>query len=259
MNSVEALKNVGLTDKEARVYVALLQLGRASSYAVSVKSGLKKPTTYVILDELVEKGFAHQIPRAKKKMYVPVSPDEVFGIAEEKLEVARQALPELKSLTKETDKVNTLYFEGLKGLREAMWYRMEEQKDKTMVGFYAANLDTPPEGYALIDEWQAALRKRNITLQGITPKHESLRQYFEGDWGRTKLIDFKFLPYEEYSSKISMEAVLDMVRILDFNEESMQAVIVENKHVADMVRQVFNIAWNNVDAPNIEEWIGRKN
>lgn len=256
MKSVEALKAVGLTDKEARVYVALLQLGRASSYAVSTRSGLKKPTTYVILDELVEKGFARKIPRAKKKMYVPANPEEVFGIAEEKLQVARKALPELKSLTKESGKVNTLYFEGLEGVRQAMWYRMEDQKEQEVVGFYAANLNTSNEGYALISEWLAELQKRNTTLTGITPKHETIRQFFEGDENRTAPLDLKFLPFDEYSSKVSMEAVLDFVRILDLNEDTMQAVIIENRYVADMLRQIFDLVWKNVDAPNIPEWIG---
>ena len=55
MELKEALQTIGLNEKECAVYLALLQLGRASAYSVAQKSGLKKPTTYVILDELIEK------------------------------------------------------------------------------------------------------------------------------------------------------------------------------------------------------------
>ena len=65
MDMKQALKTIGLSDKESAVYMALLQLGQATAYAVAVKSGLKKPTTYIILDELIEKGLVLKVPQMK--------------------------------------------------------------------------------------------------------------------------------------------------------------------------------------------------
>ena len=56
MDIQEALRNFGLNDKEARVYVALLELGQTTAYAIAERSGLKRPTVYVILDDLRQKG-----------------------------------------------------------------------------------------------------------------------------------------------------------------------------------------------------------
>ena len=70
MTIIEALQNLGLTDKEARVYTALLKRGRTSAYGIAEESGLKKPTTYVILDDLIEKGLASRIPRVRKQLFV---------------------------------------------------------------------------------------------------------------------------------------------------------------------------------------------
>src|SRR3990172_4496626 len=119
MNLVESLQSIGLNEKEAKVYLALLQLGKATAYSVSIRSGLKKPTTYVILDQLVKKGYALKIPRTKKHLFIAESPEKVTALAKERFDSAREFLPELMALQKsETEKVNVSYFEGLEGIKE---------------------------------------------------------------------------------------------------------------------------------------------
>ena len=51
-NITETLINLGLNEKQAKVYLALLQLGQAGVTAVAEKAGTKRPTTYLILEEL---------------------------------------------------------------------------------------------------------------------------------------------------------------------------------------------------------------
>ena len=46
METIEALKNLGLNEKEAKVYLALLQTGKSKAYVVSKYSGLKKTTNF---------------------------------------------------------------------------------------------------------------------------------------------------------------------------------------------------------------------
>ena len=79
MELIKSLKNLGLNEKEARVYVALLQLGKATAYSVAKHSGLKKPTTYVILDDLIDKGIVSKVPRAKIMQYTAISPEDLFS------------------------------------------------------------------------------------------------------------------------------------------------------------------------------------
>jgi len=109
-----ALINLGLTDKEARVYIALVSLGESVVYLIADNAGLKRPTTYVTLNSLVQKGFAKRIPRARKQLYFPVSPDEVFTQAQERLRDSEQVLPELRAIYcgERSGKVKTTYYEG---------------------------------------------------------------------------------------------------------------------------------------------------
>ena len=47
MKYLEELVNLGLNEKEATIYLTLLSLNKATAYYIALKSGLKKPTTYV--------------------------------------------------------------------------------------------------------------------------------------------------------------------------------------------------------------------
>lgn len=106
---IDQLKNLNLTDKEARVYLTLLELGPSTPYKISKRSRLKRPTAYVIAEELVEKGLVIQVTGEKKKLYMARSPEAYFEEAEEKLWNAKQILPELKALQRKPVKNQTFY------------------------------------------------------------------------------------------------------------------------------------------------------
>ena len=73
---IEQLKNLNLTDKEARVYLSLLELGPSTPYKIAKRARLKRPTAYVIAEELVEKGLIIQVTGEKNKLYLARSPCE---------------------------------------------------------------------------------------------------------------------------------------------------------------------------------------
>lgn len=106
----EALQGLGLNQKEALIYVSLLQLGKATAYKIAQKSGLKKPTVYVILEELRQKGLVLKIPYPKKQIYSAKHPQELIHEAEERLKRVNSALPELLALTQNEDKAQCHVF-----------------------------------------------------------------------------------------------------------------------------------------------------
>lgn len=240
-NLIQNLVNVGITDKEARVYITLLQLGKASAYSIAEKSGLKKPTTYVILDELIKKGLVMKIPRVKKQQYIAKSPEELFAAAEERLKLAKKALPELLSIAEsERVKVQTLFYEGYKGVEESLHFETKKMKGKEVLGFYATAEDATPELMEVFTAWPEVLKRDGVTLRGVTPEDESTKEFIEHDrqLGHT----IKTLPKEIYHSKVSLEAGDDFVRIVLFKPP--QALIIKSPELASTVKQIFNIVWD---------------
>lgn len=244
MKLTEALQTIGLTDKQTAVYLALLQLGRGSAYSIALKSELKKPTTYVILDELILKGLVSRVPRVKKQLYIPHSPQEVFAAAEEKFALAKEKLPELLALTKgKESKVNTLYFEGAEGIKQLMEYRLKEMKGQEMVGFWATDKNIEPGlSEYFKNEWGPMVSKFGITMRGIVPNDPTLKDYREADtaYGR----EMKVVPMESYSSEVAIDTLGDIVRIQDY--KNLQGVAIENADVAKTVREIFEMVWKKL-------------
>ena len=241
---VRKIEPLGLSEKEARVYISLLQLGRASAYSVAVKSGLKKPTTYVILDLLIEKGLAIEVPREKKQLYIAKPPEELVTRAEINLYTAKKILPELTALRKNVDiaKARTMYFEGIEGVRQALWYKEKEMRGKEFVGFYASAKDASPELLALFHEWNEHNIKHHTKIRGLTVYDESIEK-FRKKYPDTYENTVRFLPKELYTANVSIDVGENFVRI-DLIAAT-QAVIVESKEFADMVKQLFEIVWQS--------------
>ncbi len=241
MEKVEALTNLGLSEKEAKVYLALLELGQASAYKVSQKSGIKKPTTYVLLDELRQKELVVKAPGERTQMFIARSPEEFFANTKYRVNTATEMLPEILSLMHKQNKVRTMYFEGLSGLKQALWYKMKENAGKELIGFYAFAPNVSKETYDLTWKWAEHMNKLNITMRGFVPKHEGLADYRKADKKFHR--EMRVLPYEIYSSETSIDVIGNLVRIIDLSKDSLQVVIIENIRTAKMIRQIFEMMW----------------
>lgn len=237
-----ALQSLGLSEKEAKVYLALLKAGKGSAYAIAEIAGLKKPTTYVILGELIKKGLAFKTPRSHKQLFTPKDPDEVFSAAESKLAQAKSLLPEIKSLANKS-KVKTIVYEGVNTLRDSTQYGLKQMKGKELLGFYARSNKDLPEGFMdMAQEWAEKMKENGVTMRGIAPDDPSLKEWRKKDaeYGRT----FKVIPNSEYSSLSSIDVGDTFVRI-HLNNQA-QAVVIENKEFAQMMRQIFEMLWKRI-------------
>ncbi len=246
-NLIEPLKNLGLSEKEVLVYLALLQLGGATPYQIAKKSGIKRPTAYVIAEELVKKGLIVHIPGEEKRKYIAKSPETFIQEYEEKLEAAKDILPELKSYQRvATEKPSILYFEGLDGLKQAYKYREKELHDKEITGFFASNEDATPEVNEFFLKWNEYKEKNNTRVKGITvdtPLLKSFDKFINKDM---HTITAKFLPESMYSAKVSIEACDDkFVRI--FLYESVETLIVESPKFTKAIKEIFELVWKSLE------------
>lgn len=243
---IEPLKNLGLSEKEAKVYLALLQLGPATPYQIAKKAELKRPTAYVIAEELVEKSLIVHVPGEDKRRYIAKSPESFIEEREEKLRAAKQILPELKSFQKGTaEKPSILYFEGVEGIRQGYWHRQKELHNKEVVGFFASAEDISPALMQVFLEWSEHRKRHNIMLRGLTVDHPSI-QPFEKFWGEEGKIVTKFMPPELYSAQVSIESCGgQLVKICIM--ESAQMLVIESPKFAKALAETFELLWTSLE------------
>ncbi len=239
-DGINILQTLGLTDKESRVYLGLLTLGQGSANATARMSGLKRPTTYVILEDLHKRGLVLKMPGSKKQMFSAKSPEELVYEARKNLAEAERLLPELMSTySSNTPKVRTIHFEGLAGMREALWYQIDSLREKEVVAFYGTAEEASPELIDLFHEWNEKLAQQRTRVRSLAPSHKSLREFRKRDLVYGFLT--KILPQSVYTSQISIDITNTFVRILMFRE--LQATIIENPKVAKALREIFEMVY----------------
>src|SRR3989338_11363254 len=119
---IEKLLKFGLAEKEAKVYLACLELGDSVASDIALKSNLPRTLVYDILERLIDLGLISYAIKANRKVFRAADPDEFLRIAHEKEEAINEALPELKRLQKikgvKRPKVEV--YEGKEGMKTVM-------------------------------------------------------------------------------------------------------------------------------------------
>ena len=254
MTTIEALQNLGLTEKEAKVYIALLQLGKATAYSVALRSNLKNPTAYVILENLIDKGIVRKIPRVKKTLFTVISPEDLFSMVKSRIKNAEEeALPELKALSRGKEyKVRASYYQGLRAIKELYGKMVKMMKDKEYVGFFAHEKDAPPELIKYFDEVNELHRKYKVKRRGITVYDPIIvKKYLNDEFTKRYKVKLKGLPPEKYNSNISIEIYKNYTQI--FSHRFLQATVIDNPDIANVLRQVFELIWEREDVAVISK------
>lgn len=68
---LDELKKIGLSENEAEVYIALLELGSATAQEIAAKSGIKRTTIYVQIEALMKMGLVTSFEKEMSKGKAP--------------------------------------------------------------------------------------------------------------------------------------------------------------------------------------------
>lgn len=245
---INQLKNVGLSDKEARVYIAMLELGPANVFEIAAKAGINRPTTYVQIEALKKRGLASSQTREKKQLFIAESPSQLEHIIELKNKELEQQKAELKAILPDLSALYNLgeekplvrYFEGKEGL-----LRMQEEFLKTKSGEILGvfSLDAVialfPEH---TDDYSTRRIKRKIPSKSIytSAKGPVLKTTDEGSLRMSKYVTPEKLPFTAditiFGNNIAISSLKGKIG----------GTIITNAEVASSFRALFNLVWDSI-------------
>jgi len=240
MSEKEILEELGLSDAEAKVYLALLETGSTLAGPIIKKTGLHRGTTYQILQRLKEKGLVSSIIKGRKQYFEPASPDRLMDVLRERQDKLQGILPALNQkldASKEKQEITVYY--GVKGIRSAMDKMLEELNN------YGEYFDFGVSGMfrkvmgAYWDLWQKKKRKYNIKSKVIFTEElkkknpELLKDYY----GQAR-----FHP-EEYPSITDTMIYKDTVLLLIWTAKPPVVIVIKNKDNAESYKNQFKLMW----------------
>ncbi len=254
-NQVEEL---GLSNKEARVYIANLMLGPAGVQQIADASGIKRVTTYVILESLVNLGLVSQISKAKKTLFNAESPEHLRRLLEKReqslqdqrvqLEELLPELNDLKTLPKHTPSVK-LYdsAEGIKTMIKNML--IESKRSGTGTIYSMSNLDQVYEFFPEFIENDANPERLKIGVAIQAVYTSSKGAVYQGkDAGLNR--NSRYVPYDKYPLTGDILICGDSFALLTLTGTRPLGVAIHSPELSKTMHGLFSLAWEAAEPYN---------
>lgn len=186
--NITLLKKIGLSDKEIKIYLKLLEYGAVSVRKLAEATDLNRGTVYDILKQLQQKGLVSYFHKETKKKFVAEEPEKLIRLLEEKEKSINntkakinELIPELKALQEKGGNAPvTKYYEGKKGIKiilEDLLITLSDNEDEEYYVYSAKEVsDDINEAYSNFTKDRI---KKNIKVKVI-----SLAQGGRDEWTR---------------------------------------------------------------------------
>ncbi len=233
----EQLKELGLTDNEARIYLLLLKQGMMNPYEISQKLGLHRGYVYDALERMQEKEAISSILKDNKKYFQATSPENLVELLKLRLDNFQKIVPDLAkmiSLTKEETKVELhkgrrVYRILLKDMASVL----KKNEEACLIGINEDVLVQEVEPIYL-QQYLNTIKSKNIK--------EKIVIKIGGRKLRNPNLKYKELD-EKYIGKTAQVIYNNKVAIFILGEPY-YLIVIENKEVAETYKKQFNLLWS---------------
>ena len=231
------LEDIGLTNAEIKVYLALLELGTTAAGSILDKTGLQNSVVHLTLNKLIERGFVSYIKEGKRNQYQAVNPRHIIEFLDEKKERFAKLLPELllkQSLAQEKPEIIT--FRGIKGMKELLLELLEAGgKEHHTFGSTTESLMLGEAWWVNYHQKRAA---KNIKAKLIFNK--SLQS-----WKAESKYPKAEVRYTKAGFEPLTETIIrnDKIGIIIWTEKPL-GILIHQREAARSYEQFFQVMWN---------------
>ncbi len=254
MNDPELISHIeelGLSNKEARVYVACLKVGPAAVQRIADQADIKRVTAYVILESLVGLGLVSQSVKGKKTFFTAETPETLARlVSKREAELATQkaslaqVLPELARLkTVPKDLPEVRFYDGADAVRSLLTDFFAGYRGDATQMYAITNADQLGEFFperAAGSTSSSRVRRRIKSHLVYTSTRGAI--YHDSDKANHRIS--RYIPPEKYDFSGDMSIIGDYVIMISLTGGHPLAVSIHSAEMAKGMRAVFAMAWD---------------
>ncbi len=244
------LAKLGLECDEAKVYVALLDLGDTTAGPVVKAARLHRQTVYDTIEKLKKKDLVTETIQANRKHWLAASPARILDTIKRKENIAEKLLPELLARQTVSDKKQEVrIYEGAEGFVAAQMDGYKDQPKSTEMYVLGAT----PKYWIEMMRGVRKMRKhdrlrieRKIAIRLIFSKThkkeaEALVRKHITKTPEKHLRSYRYLS-DEYHSPVMIQVWYRHITLVLFGEPTL-TINIKNKDLADSFRVYFELLW----------------
>lgn len=231
-----ALKEYGLSEKEAQTYLTLLPLGSINLQEIAKRVNFPRTTVYNTLSYLSQKGLVSKIIKKGVTFFEASDPEKLIDNLKQKKELLERVLPDLQGLKKSIIETSSVeIYEGNKGLSTILSDVFKIKQQTYYFGSYSLSIERLKH---LPGHFRTLRLDRKIPAKIVIDKHNE--ETFHKP-AYKKITEMRFLD--------SLKDFPCMIFIYGNNvaiytlEDELVGIIIRNKQVAEAIMLVFNIYW----------------
>ena len=237
----QELEKVGLTAREIRVYLALLEIGTSSVGNIIKHSGIPGSKIYETLNKLGKRGLVSNILKGKKMSFTASNPKNILEfIDSERNKIAETIIPQLERLqtNKKEDRQGTIY-EGINGIK-AVYEMMLKINHGETIYVLGAPIQAQEKLEAFFIDFNKKRIKRGVKMKII---YNSDAEVYGKVREKMELTEVRYMKKED-TSPAWIDIFGDKVAIFDFSDVP-SAVLIKAEAIAKSFLNYFNISWRN--------------
>ena len=238
------LELLGLTDKELVVYIAALQFTTFSVFDIAKKSGIKRPTCYIVLESLLQKGVVAKAPDSRNSRFTAVSPQIILEKTKNSFTAFEKAVTVLSSLRNvDQNQAHIELFRGVDGVKQIHYLVLDDNPTEL-----ESIVNPSFIRYALkkdfIDGWIKNRIDKNIKVRSLRPlEFDEKNKPISST--KQKGREVRSWP-KEFSISSMVFIWNDKVGFMSTKKEGISFTVV-SKDFSEMMRSFFNFVWDKSD------------
>ncbi len=238
---LDVLKQIGIEEKHAKIYLACLELGKTSIIEVARKTGIKRTTVYENIDEMIHAGYIKTTSQGKRKMFVALDPQELKKLFKKREEILEQLMPQLMSINNVNEiKPKVWFYQDREGILKA--YEDSLNYPGSEVFGWASGEITKLFSIKECGNYITKRMRKKIMQTLIVPNDQDTAKFVKNDsrqLRRTKLINA-----DEYPFKIEINIYANRAAIFSIKDK--MAIIIESEVISSAMRMIFKMCWKGI-------------
>lgn len=242
------LEQFGCTEREVKIYVKCLQMGSASVQEISRKLKQNRVTVHSAIEQLIEKGFATESRKGKRRLIVAEEPDILYKIIQRKkneltlieanVDYAVKLLQSVRS--EEIGRPTVKLYEGVDGFKRMLEETLTAKND--VLVFTYVDLFSKLLGIEYLEDYFVRRAAKGIHTRLIFPPCEFAERVNKK--AKQYKIQIRLMP-KSLKWRSGFFAWNNCVSLKSFTEGRLTATIIENQDIAHFMRNVvFELIWN---------------
>lgn len=258
----EFIQSLGFNESEAKMYLALLELGTAKVSKVTERAGLGRTLGYHIMDKLLEYGIVEEVksPGSPIIHYVAKHPEHLAKHVsheaikwEETVNELKERLPEFIDVYTNEDRPVVRFYDNVAGLKKSMQRILDKRPNELLnIMNFSATVHN--------DEYQAFKQefydrrkeigiKSRILMVDTWKNRKLFQDLSDRNDGWYEKENYRWITLDEMPAIVKQQKFgliniyEDTTLISVFQKNKFFAIEIDNKPITNLVKLLFEYAW----------------